>query len=73
MKTIRVVHYLNQFFGQLGGEEMANLPPRIVDGPVGFGVTLKGISGGRVEIVRTVICGDNYTAENTEELAKVVL
>ena len=73
MKPIRLVHYLNQFFGQLGGEEMANLPPRIVDGPVGFGVTLKGISGGRVEIVRTVICGDNYAAENTEELAKEVL
>jgi len=41
MKPIRLVHYLNQFFGQLGGEEMANLPPRVVDGPVGFGVTLR--------------------------------
>jgi glycine reductase len=73
MKTIRAVHYLNQFFGQLGGEDKANLPPRIVEGPVGFGTTMKDASGGRVEIVRTVICGDNYAAENTEDLAKKVL
>ena len=47
MNTIRVVHYLNQFFGQLGGEEMASLPPRVVDGPVGFGSTLRlGRQGG---------------------------
>ena len=73
MKTIRVVHYLNQFFGQLGGEDTANVPPKVVEGPVGFGATLAGLSEDRVKVVRTVICGDNFAAENLEELQKQVL
>ena len=73
MKTIRVVHYINQFFGQLGGEDTANVPPRVVEGPVGFGATLAGLSGGRIQVVRTVICGDNFAAENLEELQRQVL
>ena len=32
---VRVVHYLNQFFGQIGGEEKANVPPEVVRGAVG--------------------------------------
>jgi len=73
MKTIRVVHYINQFFGQLGGEDTANVPPRVVEGPVGFGATLAALSDGRVQVVRTVICGDNFAAENLEELQRQVL
>lgn len=73
MKTIRAVHYINQFFGQIGGEDMANVPPKVVEGPVGFGTTIAALSGGRIEIARTVVCGDNYAAENLEELQKLVL
>ncbi len=73
MAIIRAVHYLNQFFGQIGGEDMANLPPRIIDGPVGFGTTIKAASGDRIEIVKTIICGDNYAAENIEKLKESVL
>ena len=38
---LRVVHYLNQFFGQVGGEEQAGIPPRAVEGPVGPGLALQ--------------------------------
>ncbi|GAI47254.1 unnamed protein product, partial [marine sediment metagenome] len=31
-KKYRVVHYLNQFFGQIGGEAKANIPPLVREG-----------------------------------------
>ncbi|HEX9871401.1 MAG TPA: glycine/sarcosine/betaine reductase selenoprotein B family protein, partial [Candidatus Tectomicrobia bacterium] len=34
---LRVVHYLNQFFAGVGGEDMANIPPRLQEGSVGSG------------------------------------
>ena len=34
----RIVHYLNQFFGGLGGEDQAGMPDRSSEpGPVGTG------------------------------------
>ena len=33
--SLRIVHYLNQFFGGIGGEEEANRPVEVRDGPVG--------------------------------------
>lgn len=65
--SLRIVHYINQFFGQIGGEEKANIPPQIEEGAVGPG---NGISAGLKdtgEIVKTIICGDDYFNENTEE------
>ena len=38
---LRVVHYLNQFFAGIGGEEAANIPPRVQQGPVGSGRPLQ--------------------------------
>ena len=35
METLRVVCYLNQFFGQLGGEDKAGVGPQVVAGAVG--------------------------------------
>ena len=44
---MRVVHYLNQFFGGQGGEEAAHLAPHIQDGAVGPGRLLEQVLGGR--------------------------
>lgn len=66
---IRVVHYINQFFGQIGGEEKANIPPEVREGIVGPGAALKAAFKGEAEIVATIICGDSYFAEN-EKTAK---
>lgn len=63
----RVVHYINQFFGQIGGEEKADTPPFDKEGPVGPGMAFKGAMGEEAEIVGTVICGDSYYNENREE------
>lgn len=66
MSTLRVVHYLNQFFSQIGGEEKAHIEPLAKDGPVGPGLALKGALAEQGEVVGTVICGDSYFAENID-------
>lgn len=70
---MRIVHYLNQFFGGQGGEEAANLAPRIQDGAVGPGKLLQQVLGADAHIVRTIIAGDNYAAENLGMLTELVL
>lgn len=69
----RVVHYINQFFGQVGGEDKAGMPMEVKDGPVGPGAVLEQDFGGKAKVVGTIIAGDNWLAGNLEEnTAKVV-
>jgi glycine reductase len=70
---MRVVHYLNQFFGGLGGEEEAGAAPQIKDGAVGPGRLLEQVFGEGAQVVRTIICGDSYAAENLDELTELIL
>ena len=46
---IRVVHYLNQFFAQFGGEEIADIAPGFKDGPIGPGRALSKRWGRRAK------------------------
>ncbi len=69
----RVVHFLNQFFGGVGGEEAANHPIEIRDGPVGPGNAFRGVFGGDAEIVATVVAGDNYFNEERESSIRGVV
>ena len=64
---IRVVHYLNQFFAQIGGEDKADVGPQVKAGLVGPGRALQQALGEHGEIVATVFCGDNYFAEHQAE------
>lgn len=64
---LKIVHYLNQFFGQIGGEDKADIPPRKQDGPVGPGSALNNLLGEEAEIVNTIICGDTFFNENLED------
>ena len=66
MASIRVAHYLNQFFGQIGGEDKADITPFSKDGPVGPGTALAKVWGDDMSIVGTVICGDTYFNENLD-------
>lgn len=72
-KTYRVVHYLNQFFGQVGGEEKAHSKPFLKEGAVGPGLLLEKMGQGELEIVGTVICGDNYVNDSMEEAKGEIL
>src|SRR5437773_1533216 len=64
--ALRVVCYLNQFFGQLGGEEKAGVGPQVADGAVGAARAVQQALGDAGTVVATVICGDNYAAEQAE-------
>jgi betaine reductase len=73
MSKFRVVHYINQFFAQIGGEDMAHVPPEKREGIVGPGMALKANFKDEAEIVATIVCGDSYFAENTEEAKAVMI
>lgn len=73
MGKLRVVHYINQFFAGIGGEEFADHKPEAREGAVGPGMALQGGFGDQAEIVATIICGDTYFGENTEEAKEEVL
>lgn len=62
----RVVCYVNQFFGQIGGEDMAHVGFSVKDKPVGPAVLFQNLLKNDCEVVGTIICGDNYFAENIE-------
>lgn len=73
MAKLRVVHYINQFFAQIGGEEKADYKPESREGFIGPGMAFKAAFGDEAEIVGTVICGDSYFNENLETATKEVL
>lgn len=70
---IKVVQYINQFFAQIGGEEMAHVKPELREGAVGPGTAFNAAFKGEAEIVATVVCGDSYFGENTKEALPVIL
>ena len=70
---MRVVHYLNQFFGGVGGEEKAGMRLEEREGAVGPGRLLEQLLGGNAKIVKTLVCGDNYAVEHQDEVIASVL
>ena len=73
MSKVKIVHYINQFYAGIGGEDKADTPPEKRDGFVGPGMALNGALGGAGEVVGTVICGDGYFNENLETAGTAVL
>ena len=69
---IQAIHYLNQFFGGLGGEDQADIAPQWFDGPRGPGILLQDMAPD-IDIVGTLVAGDNYMAENLDSaVAEIV-
>lgn len=73
MTKLRVVHYINQFFAQIGGEEKADIPPEKREGFVGPGMAFNQAFGDEAEIVATIICGDSYFGENMDKAKEEIL
>ena len=65
----KLVHYINQFFAGIGGEDKADVSPEVREGIVGPGMAFKAALGDQAEIVATFICGDNYCANNLDAVA----
>ena len=72
-EKIRVVHYLNQFFAQIGAEEKADIGPGFKESPTGPGRALQHTLAEHGEVVATLFCGDNYFAEHAEEATEELL
>jgi len=73
MNKFRVVHYINQFYAGVGGEEKADYRPEKRDGSVGPGTALAAALGEMAEIVGTIVCGDSYFNENLDEAKKALI
>ncbi len=73
MSKIRVVHYINQFFAGIGGEEKADYKPEVREKVVGPGMAFNQNFKGEAEIVATIICGDSYFNENLDEAKAQVI
>ena len=63
----KVLYYVNQFFGQVGGEDKAGMKPEYKEEVIGPALGFNGLLGDEGEVVGTLICGDNYFNENNEE------
>jgi glycine reductase len=68
----RIVHYINQFFAGLGGEDAAGTPPESRPGAIGPGRRLQELLAPDHEIVATLFCGDDYAASEPGAIDAVV-
>ena len=73
MAKLRVVHYINQFYGGVGGEEKADFKPELREGHAGPGMALSQRFGDEAEIVATIVCGDSYFNENVDEAISTII
>lgn len=73
MAKLKVVHYINQFFANIGGEEKADYEPELREGCIGPGMAFNQAFDNEAEIIATVICGDSYFNENIDTAKKTVL
>ena len=71
--AFRVVHYINQFFANVGGEEMAHIAPELREGKVGPGAAFETAWKGEAVIVNTIVCGDSFFAEHEKEAKETVV
>ncbi len=69
---LRVVHYVNQFFAGIGGEDHAHVGVSVRKGVVGPGRLLAEALGDGAGIVATIICGDNFMSERQDEALAAV-
>ncbi len=72
---MRVVHYINQFFAGVGGEDSAASGPSSAPEAKGPGRKLAGLLGPDHQVVATVWCGDDYavgTAGAIDEILALV-
>jgi betaine reductase len=75
-RKYRIVHYVNQFFGGVGGEEKADIEPFTIHGPQGPGRLLEKLfreENADVEIVATVVCGDSHFADHQENVLRELI
>ena len=63
----KVLFYLNQFFGGIGGEDKADFEPEFRTELVGPAEQIAKNVADEVEPVGVIICGDNFFGQNEDE------
>lgn len=72
MSQVRIVHYINQFFAGIGGEEVNDAPMEVRDGAVGPARAVQQMLGDGGKVVATIFAGDDYYVSNQEECVRQV-
>lgn len=65
MAKLKAVHYINQFYAGLGGEESAHMGMTVLDEKKGPALGLEKEWGSEMEVVKIIACGDNFI--NTDD------
>jgi glycine reductase len=68
-QPLRVVHYINQFFAGMGGEDMANVGVSLTPGTTGASRALQQTLAENGSVIATLVCGDNFIHEQREAAA----
>lgn len=68
----RIIHYLNQFFAQIGGEEKAGQEVLFLPRPVGVGTVIYNALQKHGLEYATIACGDNYFHEQEQNALKAI-
>lgn len=69
---MNILYYINQFFGQIGGEEKADYPFEVREEVLGPSIAMSRLLDKGNKISATIICGDNYAVKNEELLTKKI-
>jgi len=67
----KAIVYINQFFGQLGGEDTADVAPSITEGQIGPAMAYQAQLD--ADVTHTIICGDNYMGSETDQAVETIL
>ena len=69
---IKVLHYLNQFFAGIGGEEKAGQEALLLPHAVGVGSVIETALKAHGVEYATIVCGDNYFHEAEPEALRTI-
>lgn len=67
----KAIHYINQFFAGIGGEDKADYGPHISEGTIGPAIAMNELLD--AEISHTIVCGDNFMASREKEAVEIIL
>jgi len=73
MAVRRIMYYVNQFFGGIGGEDKADVPITFREEAVGPARRFQELCQGSLEVAVTAYCGDNYFAEHESDVLASIL
>ena len=68
---MKAIHYINQFFAGIGGEDKADQTPIFHDNLIGNSNLLNNMMPD-IEVTNTIVCGDNYITNHTDEALKEI-